>query len=152
MSPAIQVKNLVKKFDEFTAVNDLSFDIPAGQIVGLLGGNGAGKTTTLSILMGILLPTTGQISILGIDMLKNRHSALEKMNFSSPYVDLPGEMTVRENLTVFSHLYNVPHYKDRIGELVTEFDLSQFINKAYGKLSAGQKTRVLLAKALINSP
>jgi ABC-2 type transport system ATP-binding protein len=151
-SSAIKVTNLTKKFGEFTAVDNISFDIPQGQIVGLLGGNGAGKTTTLSMLVGVLLPTSGDISVLGIDMLRHRHDALEKMNFSSPYVDLPSEMTIRENLTVFSYLYNVQYYKDRIRELAEELDLTQFINKSYGKLSAGQKTRVLLAKSLINSP
>lgn len=150
--PAIQVKNLTKTFGSFTAVNDLGFDIARGQIVGLLGGNGAGKTTTISMLLGILLPTTGTISILGIDMLVDRHQALARMNFSSPYVDLPARLTVRENLSVFAHLFNVPRYKDRLAELADELDIGGLMGKYYGSLSAGQKTRVSLAKSLINSP
>lgn len=149
---AISVKNLVKKFGQFTAVDNISFDISAGKIVGLLGGNGAGKTTTLSMLVGILLPNSGEISMLGKDMLTNRHEALKDMNFSSPYVDLPSRISVRENLTIFAHLYNVPNYKVRIQELATELNLVSFLDKPYGNLSAGQKTRVSLSKSLINKP
>jgi len=150
--PAIRVKNLIKKFGDFTAVNNVSFDIPTGQIVGLLGGNGAGKTTTLSMLVGILLPSSGDISMLGIDMLKNRYDALKDMNFSSPYVDLPFRLSVRENLLVFSRLYNIKNFKERIEILAKELDLFSFIDKPYGTLSAGQRTRVLIAKSLINQP
>lgn len=149
---AVSVKNLVKKFGQFTAVDNISFDISAGKIVGLLGGNGAGKTTTLSMLVGILLPNSGEISMLGKDMLTNRHEALKDMNFSSPYVDLPSRISVRENLTIFAHLYNVPNYKARIQELATELNLVSFLDKPYGNLSAGQKTRVSLSKSLINKP
>lgn len=150
---AIRVTELTKRFGEAdAAVDGISFDIPQGQIVGLLGGNGAGKTTTLSMLVGILLPTSGSIQVMDVDMLKNRHSALNKMNFSSPYVDLPQRLSIRENLTVFSHLYNVQNYKQRIMELVEELELTQFIDRPYGNLSAGQKTRVSLAKSLINKP
>lgn len=152
MTIAIQVDGLTKKFGAFFAVNNISFDIPKGQIVGLLGGNGAGKTTTLSMLVGILLPSSGKIRILGYDMLSQRHDALARMNFSSPYVDLPYSLTVRESLTVFSHLYNVQHHKDRIAELADQLHLTAFLDKKYGGLSAGQKTRASLAKSLINSP
>lgn len=148
----IQVEGLAKKYGETYAVGPITFDIPADRIVGLLGGNGAGKTTTLSMLIGVLLPTAGTIHILGIDMIRHRHLALKEMNFSSPYIDLPQRLSVRENLAVFSHLYNVPHYKDRITELARELDLTGFLDRPYGSLSAGQKTRVSLAKALINSP
>lgn len=150
---AIDVRNLTKQFAPGqSAVENTSFSIPRGQLVGLLGGNGAGKTTTLSMLLGILVPTKGSIHVMGIDMTKNRHDALARMNFSSPYVDLPQRSTVRENLTVFSHLYGVKNYKQRIDELTHDLEVSQFLDRRYGSLSAGQKTRVLLAKSLINAP
>lgn len=152
MTFAIHVENLTKQFGAFYAVNDLSFSIPQGQIVGLLGGNGAGKTTTISMLVGALLPSSGKITMLGKDMLKQRHDVLARMNFSSPYVDLPHRLTVRENMTVFSHLYNVPQYKKRISELAEELSLTELLDRSYGSLSAGQKTRVSLAKSLINKP
>lgn len=149
---ALRVQNLVKTFGDFTAVDRVSFDIPMGKIVGLLGGNGAGKTTTLSMLVGVLLPTSGEITILGHDMLKNRFDALRDMNFSSPYVDIPNRLSVRENLTIFSHLYGVKNYKSRLHDLAADLDLLRFIDRPYGNLSAGQKTRVSLAKSLINNP
>lgn len=149
---AIQVQNLSKKYGAFYAVNDLSFNIEQGKIVGLLGGNGAGKTTTISMLVGALLPSSGTMNILGYDMLTQRHAALSRMNFSSPYVDLPHRLTVRENLTVFAHLYNVPKYKARIADLAEQLSLTALLDRHYGSLSAGQKTRVSLAKSLINSP
>lgn len=150
--PAIQVRDLTKTFGNFNAVDGISFDIPHGQIVGLLGGNGAGKTTTLSMLVGVLLPSSGTVSVLGTDMLKHRSDALREMNFSSPYVDMPQRLSIRENLTVFSYLYNVPHHKDRIAELAEALELTALLDRPYGKLSAGQKTRVSLAKCLINRP
>lgn len=149
---AIQVRNLSKKYGDFLAVNNLSFDLPAGQIIGLLGGNGAGKTTTISMLLGALLPSSGSISVLGHDMRTQRHAILARMNFSSPYVDLPYRLTIRQNLTVFSHLYNVPNFRERIDHLAEELNLTTLLNKPYGDLSAGQKTRASLAKSLINSP
>lgn len=152
MTMAISVNNLTKQYGAFYAVNGLTFDIPQGQIVGLLGGNGAGKTTTISMLVGALLPTSGSINVLGHDMLKKRQHALARMNFSSPYVDLPYRLTVREILTIFSHFYNVPKYKTRITELAEELSLTALLGRHYGGLSAGQKTRVSLAKSLINSP
>jgi ABC-2 type transport system ATP-binding protein len=148
----IEVKNLTKQFGADIAVDNINFSIPRGQLVGLLGGNGAGKTTTLSMLLGILVPTSGSINILGIDMSKNRHDALARMNFSSPYVDLPQRSTVRENLTVFSQLYSVKNYMQRIEQLTEDLEVYQFLDRMYGSLSAGQKTRVLLAKSLINTP
>lgn len=151
-NPAIHVSGLTKRYGDFYAVRDLSFSAAKGQLIGLLGGNGAGKTTTISMLLGILKPTSGQISVMGIDMINHRHQALAFMNFSSPYVDMPAKLTVRKNLIVFSHLYQVNHYKDRIDELAQELDLTAYLDKNYGDLSAGQKTRVSLAKALINTP
>jgi ABC-2 type transport system ATP-binding protein len=150
----VQVENLTKIFGKARspAVDSISFDLPRGQLIGLLGGNGAGKTTTLSMLLGVLVPTKGKINILGIDMLKNRHAVLSRINFSSPYVDMPQRLTVRENLTVFSMLYNVPQYKQRIVDLTNDLDITHLLDNPYGNLSAGQKTRALLAKSLINKP
>lgn len=148
----ISVSNLTKVFAGAPAVGGVSFDIPARAIVGLLGGNGAGKTTTLSMLLGIILPTTGTITIMGHNILTHRHRALARMNFSSPYVDLPQRLTVRENLTVFGRLYGVSKLRDRIDELAADLNIAPYLDRLYGSLSAGQKTRVLLAKSLVNSP
>jgi ABC-2 type transport system ATP-binding protein len=152
MSPVVDVRNLFKRYDDVAAVNDISFTLNKGHIVGLLGGNGAGKTTTLSMLLGILIPTSGTIRILEHDMAKDRHRALERMNFSSPYVDLPSRLRVRENLMVYGHLYGVKNLKDRITKLSNDLGLGDFLDRPHGTLSAGQKTRASLAKALINTP
>ncbi|MGC9268737.1 ABC transporter ATP-binding protein [Acidiphilium sp.] len=130
----------------------ISFTVKRGTTVGLLGGNGAGKTTTISMLLGILVPDGGTIEALGYDMARNRFDALARMNYSSPYVALPMRLTVSENLMVYGHLYNVPKLKDRIRDLADEFDLKALLDRRAGALSAGQKTRVALAKALINRP
>jgi ABC-2 type transport system ATP-binding protein len=126
--------------------------VPRGHIVGLLGGNGAGKTTTISMLLGILVPTSGEIRILGHDMRRHRFRALPFLNFSSPYVDLPGRLTVRENLKVFGGLYGVADLDARIAELARELDLTAILDRKTGSLSSGQKTRAALAKALVNRP
>jgi len=118
----------------------------------LLGGNGAGKTTTLSMLLGVLTPTAGSITVLGCDMLTRRYDVLPRMNFTSPYVDLPKRLTVRENLLVFADLYGVRNAHGRIDELAGRFDLVDLLGRAYGSLSAGQRTRVSVAKALLNEP
>jgi ABC-2 type transport system ATP-binding protein len=149
---AIEVDTLTKRFDAHTALDAISFVVPAGGTVALLGGNGAGKTTTISILLGLLLPTSGTVRVLGHDMLTERYRALPRMNFSSPYVDLPHRLTVRENLTVYGHLYGLTHLKDRIARIADELDLTAILNRPSGNLSAGQKTRVALAKALLNDP
>ncbi len=151
-SAAIDVRNLTKHFSDVLAVNDVSFQIDGGRIVGLLGGNGAGKTTTLMMLLGLLLPTRGVARVRGFDMAKERHLAAAVMNFSSPYVDLPGALTVRENLMVYGRLYGVKDLGARIDALAATLQLEQFLTRETGKLSAGQKTRVALAKALINKP
>ncbi len=148
----IQVENLVKRYGELYAVDNVSFDVPHGATCGLLGGNGAGKTTTLSMLLGLLLPTSGGIRVLGEDMLKHRYRVLARMNFSSPYVDLPHRLTVQENLGVYARLYGIQQRQRRIRQLVEELDIAAFLKRAYGNLSAGQKTRVGLAKALLNEP
>ena len=149
---AIQVAALTKRYGDTLAVDDISFSAAPGATLGLLGGNGAGKTTTIAMLLGILIPTAGSIRILGHDMATDRFAALARMNFSSPYIALPGLLSVAENLRVYGHLYDVPHLEDRIGELSDELGLGEFLHRAAGQLSAGQKTRVALAKALINRP
>ena len=149
---AIRVQNLTKRYDATLAVDAIDFAVPAGATVGLLGGNGAGKTTTLAMLLGLLIPTAGSIEVLGCDMARNRFAALARMNFSSPYVALPQRLSVAENLRVYGHLYNVPRIDHRIGELARELDFAELLDRPTGQLSAGQKTRIALAKALINRP
>ena len=151
-APAIAVIQLTKTYKQVTAVAGISFSVPRGSIVGLLGGNGAGKTTTIAINMGLVLPTSGTASVLGTDMARDRHKVLHRINFESPYVEMPKRLTVRQNLKVFGALYNVHGVPDRIAELARELDLSDFLDRPSGQLSAGQKTRVALAKALINTP
>ncbi|MFP5505695.1 MAG: ABC transporter ATP-binding protein [Gammaproteobacteria bacterium] len=151
-APAIEVHDLSKQFGDIRAVDALSFRVAHGSLCGLLGGNGAGKTTTLSMLLGLLTPTAGSIRILGEDMLTHRYRALGRMNFSSPYVDLPQRLTVMENLSVYAHLYGVRQARRRIRELAAELDIDEFLARRYGTLSAGQRTRVALAKSLLNSP
>ncbi|TAL35545.1 MAG: ABC transporter ATP-binding protein [Alphaproteobacteria bacterium] len=152
MPAAITVKNLTKRYKKVLAVDDISFTVKKGSITALLGGNGAGKTTTIAMLLGALMPTSGSIRILGHDMLGNRYPALQKMNFSSPYVDLPWKLTVRQNLRVYGKLYNVPNLEKHIDKMAKELDMTEFVDRPVGKLSAGQKTRVSLSKALINTP
>ena len=149
---AIQVAHLTKSYGTTLAVDDLSFTVSPGATVGLLGGNGAGKTTTIAMLLGLLVPTSGRIHVLGHDMARDRFRALARMNFSSPYLALPSRLTVAENLRVYAHLYDVKHTERRIDELAEELNLRDFLHRPAGQLSAGQKTRVALAKALINHP
>ena len=148
--PAIVVAGLTKRYGEVLAVEDLGFVVPTGATTALLGANGAGKTTTIAMLLGLLAPTAGRITVLGEDMQAHRYRVLGRMNFSSPYVDLPLRLKVRENLAVYADLYGVPHAARRIAQLAAELDLEGLLSRPTGRLSAGQKTRVLLAKALIN--
>ena len=148
----VDVRNLSKRFGDVVAVDRICFDLARGSTVGLLGGNGAGKTTTLGMLLGLLLPSSGEIRIFGEDMIRHRYRVLPLINFSSPYVDLPHRLTVRENLLVYGHLYGVSQIKSRINQLASDFDLTGFLDRPAGKLSAGQKTRASLAKALLNKP
>jgi ABC-2 type transport system ATP-binding protein len=149
---AIEVDNITKQYGDVVAVDRISFVAPVGATVGLLGGNGAGKTTTIAMLLGLLVPTSGRITVLGHDIGKDRFTALARMNFSSPYVALPARLTVQENLRVYGHLYNVRKVDARIAVLSRELDLEPLLDRPAGQLSAGQKTRVALAKALINRP
>jgi len=146
------VARLTKIYKTATAVDGISFAIRRGSITGLLGGNGAGKTTTIAMIMGLVQPTSGQVEVLGHSMPEESAAVLGRMNFESPYVDMPMRLTVRQNLAIFGRLYAVDHLKERIAELASQLDLTDFIDRASGKLSAGQKTRVALAKALINDP
>ena len=150
--PAIKIERLVKIYRKVPAVDGISFSIAPGSITGLLGGNGAGKSTTISMIMGLLVPTSGRVTVLGADMPQQRYRVLHRMNFESPYVEMPMRLTVRQNLKVFGMLYGVPSLRARIDELGEALDLTEFLDRPTGKLSAGQKTRVSLAKALINSP
>src|SRR6266478_2012354 len=151
-TPSIDVRHLRKVYGEVIAVDDLTFAVPPGAVLGLLGGNGAGKTTTIAMLLGLLEPTAGDIEVLGVDMLRRRYAALPRMNFSSPYVDLPHRLTVRQNLLFYGRLYGVRNLSRRIGEIAEHMQIGPFLDRQAGKLSAGQKTRVALAKALINRP
>lgn len=151
-TPAIEVRHLGKTFNGVIAVDDLSFSVPPGSTCALLGGNGAGKTTTLSMLLGLLLPDVGTIRVLGVDMLSNRYAALPRMNFTSPYVDLPQRLTVRENLDIYARLYSIPARPQRIARLASELDLLAILDRPYGSLSSGQRTRAALAKSLLNEP
>ena len=150
--PAIAVARLVKIYKATHAVDGISFAIPRGTVTGLLGGNGAGKTTTIGMIMGLVSPTSGDISVLGKKMPGGSDDVRGRMNFESPYVDMPGRLTVRQNLNVFGRLYGVADLPSRIDALAADLDLVDFLDRPNGKLSAGQKTRVALAKALINEP
>ena len=149
---AIAVDSLAKRYKGALAVDGISFSVPRGSIVGLLGGNGAGKTTTIAMIMGLVTPSVGTVSVLGFEMPRQRYRVLHRMNFESPYVDMPMRLTVRQNLSVFGQLYAVPDVKERIAQLASELDLGAFLDRPTGKLSAGQKTRVSLAKSLLNRP
>jgi len=151
-SPAIAVDRLVKVYKSNVAVDGISFSLPRGSVTGLLGGNGAGKTTTIAMIMGLVMPTSGTVTVLGTDMSRDRHRVLHRMNFESPYVDMPMRLTVRQNLRVFGKLYGVEQLEERIRELAGLLDLHEFLDRQTGKLSAGQKTRVSLAKSLLNHP
>jgi len=151
-APVIRVEGVGKRFGDVMAVEGLDFTVAAGGTTALLGGNGAGKTTTLSMLLGLLIPSSGRIEVLGEDLLRHRFRVLGRMNFSSPYVDLPQRLTVFQNLNVYAHLYGIPRSRRRIDELADQLDLAGLLKRPYGSLSSGQRTRVGLAKALLNRP
>ncbi len=151
-TPAIEADRLTKHYGEAVAVDGISFKLAVGSVTGLLGGNGAGKTTTIGMIMSLIAPTSGRVVVLGADMARDAYRVLHRMNFESPYVDLPHRLTVRQNLTVFGGLYGVRNIAERISQLAAELDLKEFVDRPSGKLSAGQKTRVALAKALVNEP
>ncbi|MBI2056449.1 MAG: ABC transporter ATP-binding protein [Candidatus Sungbacteria bacterium] len=152
MNSIIEVKNLSKLFGGFTAVDNISFVLKEGEILGLLGPNGAGKTTTIQMLLGVLTPTKGEITMFGKEFFKYREEALEMINFSSTYTTLPWDLTVRENLTYISYLYALFDRKKRLQEITALFKLEDLLEQKISQLSAGQQTRVNLAKAFINFP
>ena len=149
---AIRVENLTKRFGDVVAVENLSFDAREGEIVGLLGGNGAGKTTTISMILGLLIPTSRSLEVLGTGMLRHRYQVLPRINFSSPYMDLPKRLTSWENLMVYAKLYGVPDPARRLGELAADLAIDGLLDRRFGELSSGQKTQVSLAKSLLNEP
>jgi ABC-2 type transport system ATP-binding protein len=150
--PPIEVDRLVKIYKTVVAVDGISFTLKSGSVTGLLGGNGAGKTTTIATIMGLVLPTSGHVAVLGAEMPKERYRVLHRMNFESPYVEVPMRLTVRQNLKVFGMLYGVGDIGERIAALARQLDLTDLLDRPTGRLSAGQKTRVALAKSLINNP
>src|SRR3974377_825627 len=150
--PAIALERLVKFYKSVAAVDGITFRFSRGSITGLLGGNGAGKTTTIAMIMGLVTPTLGTVSVLGAQMPKERYRVLHRMNFESPYVGMPMRPTARQNLSGFAQLYGVVKTRERIAKLAADLDLTEFLDRPTGKLSAGQKTRVSLAKALLNDP
>jgi ABC-2 type transport system ATP-binding protein len=155
-TPTIEVDRLTKVYTSggktTRAVDNISFALAPATITGLLGGNGAGKTTTIAMILGLIEPTSGHVRVMGAEMPRERYRVLHRMNFESPYIDMPHRLTVRQNLTVFGRLYAVENLPDRILSLARDLDLSELLDRPAGKLSAGQKTRVGLAKALINRP
>ena len=152
MNTLVSVNNLSKNFSSFEAVKEISFSINENEILGLLGPNGCGKTTTIGMMLGLLKPTSGEVIINGLNVEKNRINLLKKMNFISPYIELPKKLTVKENLMVYGKLYSVNGINNRIDYLTETLRLSEFINKKTGELSSGQKNRVSLAKAVVNDP
>ena len=151
---SIKIKNLYKNYKGFEAVKNLNFEIKKGSITGLLGPNGCGKTTTIGMILGLIRPTKGEVLINNkdIEIEKNRISVLEKMNFISPYVELPKKLSVKENLIVYGKMYEVKNLQNRINSLSNDLNLEDFLNKKTGELSSGQKNRVSMAKSLINNP
>ena len=150
----IEIKNLSKQYNNILAVKNINFKINKGSIVGLLGPNGCGKTTTIGMMLGLIKPTSGTVFINGqnIENENNRTKILEKVNFISPYVELPKKLTVEENLKVYGKLYGVNNLQDKISDLMKQLNLFEFKKRKTGELSSGQKNRVSLAKALINEP
>ena len=152
----LQVKNLTKKFGPpaggFTAVDNISFDLKEGEILGFLGPNGAGKTTTIDMLLGLTTPTSGSINMFGLPFEQNRVSILKRMNFSASYINMPWLLTVLENLYTFARLYEVDNYKEKVKKLMEEFQLTNLKDKLLNDLSSGQLTKLYLCKAFLNDP
>jgi len=150
--PPVEVVQLRKVYRDIAAVDGIDFTLAAGAVTALLGGNGAGKTTTISMLMGLVIPSSGEARVFGANMARERHRVLHRMNFESPYVDVPMRLSVRQNLEIYGRLYGVRDLKGVVAATADDFRLTEFLERPYGKLSAGQKTRVSLAKALLNEP
>jgi len=148
----VAARGLTKRYGAVTAVDHISFTIEPGTTVALLGGNGAGKTTTIAMLLGLIEPTAGEVRVFGADMSRNRYDVAQRLNFQSPYVDLPARLTVKQNLTVYAGLYGIANAAERIAYVAEHLQITSLLDRPTGKLSAGQKTRVGLAKALLNAP
>jgi ABC-2 type transport system ATP-binding protein len=148
----VKVENLTKTFRGFTAVENVCFEIEAGEIVGLLGPNGAGKTTTIHMILGLITPSMGRIEIFGKSIAIDREEILQQMNFTSPYVAFPYRLTVIENLKIFARLYAVPNPRERIDEMLELFGITELRKKPIARLSSGENTRVGLCKAFMNNP
>jgi len=151
-TPVLEVTNLTKRFGEFTAVNDISFAIKPGEILGLLGPNGAGKTTTIQMLLGLVTPTNGSIRMFGQDLATHREAILQQVNFSSTYISMPYALTVEENLNVVARLYGMTDVQQCVDEIVKKLKMEEFRRKVTRKLSSGQMTRLTLAKAFLTEP
>ncbi len=151
-SVPVAVRDLTKIYGAITAVDHISFELAQGTTVALLGGNGAGKTTTIAMLLGLVMPTSGEVRVFGADVSRNRGAVAHRLNFQSPYVDLPSRLTVRQNLRVYAGLYGIANISDRIAYMAEDLQIEPLLDRETGKLSAGQKTRVGLAKALLNAP
>jgi ABC-2 type transport system ATP-binding protein len=151
-TPVLSAQHLTKRFGAFTAVDDISFEIRPGEILGLLGPNGAGKTTTIQMLLGLVTPTAGSIHVFGLDLATHREEILEQVNFSSTYISMPYSLTVEENLWVVARLYGLTQVQRRIDEMVKKLEMEEFRSKITRKLSSGQMTRLTLAKAFLTQP
>jgi ABC-2 type transport system ATP-binding protein len=152
LSPVLQVRNLSKRFGDFTAVKDISFALKPGEILGLLGPNGAGKTTTIQMLLGLVTPTAGSIHMFGLDLSTHREAILQQVNFSSTYISMPQSLTVEENLWVVARLYGLSDIPRRVSDIVKKLEMEEFSRKVTRKLSSGQMTRLTLAKAFLTDP
>ncbi len=151
-APILEVRNLTKRFGESTAVDDISFDIQPGEILGLLGPNGSGKTTTIQMLLGLVTPTAGSIRMFGLDLATHREQILQQVNFSSTYISMPYSLTVEENLWVVAKLYGMSDIPRRIGEVLKKVEMEDSRTKVTRRLSSGQMTRLALAKAILTEP
>ncbi len=151
-SPVVEVRNLTKRFQGFMAVDNISFDIKKGEILGLLGPNGAGKTTTIHMLLGLITPTVGSIHMFGLDLATHRETILQQVNFSSTYISMPFSLTVEENLKVIARLYALKHIQQRIDDIVKKLEMEDIRHRLTRKLSSGQMSRLTLAKAIMTEP
>jgi ABC-2 type transport system ATP-binding protein len=150
--PIVEVRNLTKRFGDFTAVDNITFDINEGEILGLLGPNGAGKTTTIHMLLGLITPSSGNIQMFGLDLAQHRETILQQVNFSSTYISMPFSLTVEENLKVIARLYSLQNIQQRIDDIVGKLEMGDIQHKLTRKLSSGQMSRLTLAKALMTEP
>ena len=150
--PIVEVRNLTKRFGDFTAVDNISFDINEGEILGLLGPNGAGKTTTIHMLLGLITPSSGNIKMFGLDLAQHRETILQQVNFSSTYISMPFSLTVEENLKVIARLYSLQNIQQRIDDIIEKLEMGDIQHKLTRKLSSGQMSRLTLAKALMTEP